>query len=162
MLVGRVVGVFGLRGDVKVAAPFFELQPGLQLMARGLHGAMRSLRVEHVRSARDHVRVRFAGVDDATAAEDLRGMALHVRPEDMPALPANAYRESELVGMQVVDATLGSLGSVAGIAHYPGSDMLIVGEKRVLLPLLEAFGVRIDRAARLIRTSLPAGFEDLL
>ena len=80
----------------------------------------------------------------------------------LPELPANEFLESELVGMEVVDRNLGALGRVNGIAHYPGSDMLIVGTKRVLVPMLVAYGVRIDRKERTIATELPAGFEELL
>ena len=162
VLVGRVVGVFGLRGDVKVAASLLELQPGLHLIARGPDGAERALVVARVRPATGHVRVLFDGVGDANAAEALRGMTLRARAAELPSLPANAYRESELVGMKVVDARLGELGDVVGVARYPGADMLVVGAKRVLIPMLEAYGVRVDRAARAVATALPAGFEELL
>jgi 16S rRNA processing protein RimM len=162
MLVGRVVGVFGLRGDVKVAASVFELQPGVRLTGRDPGGAERELRVKTVRPASGHLRVLFEGIDDATAAEALRGMTLHASSADLPPLPVNAYREAELVGMHVTDARLGALGDVVGIAHYPGADMLVVGPKRVLVPMLEAYGVVVDKATRTIKTVLPPGFEQLL
>lgn len=162
MLVGRVVGVFGLRGDVKVAASVFELQPGVRLSGRDREGAERELVVRTVRPAKGHLRVLFEGIADATAAEQLRGMTLHASLAALPPLPANAYREAELVGMRVTDARLGELGEVIGIAHYPGSDMLVVGAKRILVPMLEAYGVEVDKATRTIRTTLPPGFEQLL
>jgi 16S rRNA processing protein RimM len=162
VLVGRVVGVFGLRGDVKVAASVFELQPGVRLIGRDRAGVERELRVKTVRPAKGHLRVLFEGIGDATAAEDLRGVTLHASPAELPPLPANAYREAELVGMHVMDARLGALGDVVGIAHYPGSDMLIVGPKRVLVPMLEAYGVEVDKTTRTITTTLPPGFEQLL
>lgn len=162
MLVGRVVGVFGLRGDVKVAASVFELQPGVRVTAYDAAGAQRELRVKTVRPATGHLRVLFEGIDDATAAEGLRGMTLHASAAELPPLPANAYREADLVGMHVTDARLGALGEVVGIAHYPGADMLVVGPKRVLIPMLEAYGVEVDKAAKTIRTALPTGFEQLL
>jgi 16S rRNA processing protein RimM len=162
VLVGRVVGVFGLRGDVKVAASFLELKPGLQLVARAPGQEARTLIVERVRPATGHVRVLFEGVSDADQAGALRGVTLHANAADLPPLPANAYRESELVGMTVSDARLGDLGSVVGVARYPGADMLVIGPKRTLVPMLEAYGVAVDRAARVITTHLPAGFEELL
>jgi len=157
-----VVGVFGLRGDVKVAASLFEVQPGVRVTARDDKGAERELIVSVVRPAKGHLRVLFEGVADANAAEALRGMTLHAPLSALPALPANAYREAELVGMRVMDARLGELGQVVGIAHYPGSDMLVVGPKRLLVPMLEAYGVRVDRASRTILTALPIGFEELI
>ncbi|MBV8082138.1 MAG: 16S rRNA processing protein RimM [Candidatus Eremiobacteraeota bacterium] len=162
VLVGRVVGVFGLRGDVKVAASVLELRPGLHVLARAPGKPERALTVRGVRPAPAHLRVLFDGVDDADAAERLRGMTLHAALADLPALPANAYREVELVGMRVRDIRLGELGAVVGVAQYPGADMIVVGEKRTLIPMLEAYGVNVDRAARTITTALPAGFEELL
>ncbi|HME80851.1 MAG TPA: ribosome maturation factor RimM [Candidatus Eremiobacteraceae bacterium] len=162
VLVGRVVGVFGLRGDVKVAASFLELRPGLALTGRAPGQDARTLIIERVRPATGHVRVLFEGVTDADQAQALRGTTLHARAADLPPLPANAYRESELVGMTVTDARLGELGAVVGVARYPGADMLVVGPKRALVPMLEAYGLTVDRVARVITTRLPAGFEDLL
>jgi 16S rRNA processing protein RimM len=162
VVVGRVVGVFGLRGDVKVAASVFELQPGVRLTGRDREGTERELLVKTVRPAKGHLRVLFEGIEDVTAAEGLRGVTLHASAAALPPLPANAYREIDLVGMRVTDARLGVLGEVVGIAHYPGSDMLVVGPKRVLVPMLEAYGVEVDKATRTITTTLPPGFEDLL
>ena len=162
LLVGRVVGVFGLRGDVKVAASLFEIQPGVRLTARDARGAEREVIVSAVRPGKGHLRVLFEGVSDANGAEELRGMTLHAPISALPPLPANAYREAELVGMRVTDERLGDLGDVVGIAHYPGSDMLVVGPKRLLVPMLEAYGVQVNRAARTIATTLPPGFEELL
>ena len=115
-----------------------------------------------VRPAPQHLRVLFEGVEDADQAEALRGMTLYAALADLPPLPVNAYREVELLGMRVRDANLGELGNVVGVASYPGADMIIVGEKRTMVPLLEAYGVKVDRLARTITTSLPPGFEELL
>ena len=137
VLVGRVVGVFGLRGDVKVAASVLELQAGLRVLARAPGKPERALTVRMVRPAPAHLRVLFDGVDNADAAERLRGMTLHAALADLPPLPANAYREAELVGMRVHDVRLGELGVVPGawvkmIQH--GCPMLIqVGESRICL-----------------------------
>ena len=162
VLIGRVVGVFGLRGDVKVAASAFSLVAGQRVVARAAGKGDRSLVVRSVRPATGHVRVAFEDVDDANAADELRGAALLVASADLPPLPADAYREAELVGMRVVDEKLGDVGAVVGIAQYPSADMLVVGAKRVLIPMLAAYGLRVDRVTRTITTALPDGFEELL
>ena len=162
IVVGRVIGVFGLRGDVKVEVAAFELQPGLEVKVEGPSFQRRVLRISRVHRARGHVRVRFEGVDGAANAELLRGATLSAARAALPELPANAFLESELVGMEVVDKKLGSLGRVVGIVRYPRSDMLVVGTKRLLVPMLMAFGMRIDPKTRTIATELPAGFDELL
>ncbi|HXW76551.1 MAG TPA: hypothetical protein VEJ20_04000, partial [Candidatus Eremiobacteraceae bacterium] len=59
------------------------------------------------------------------------------------------------------DGRMGSLGTVRDVLHYPHADMLVVGERGRLVPMLRAYGVRIDRAAATIETALPEGFEEL-
>jgi len=162
IVVGLVTGVFGVRGDVKIEVGAFDLQPGLEVEVQGPAFERRTLRISQVRRSRKYVRARFEGVENATVAERLRGATIRAARSALAELPANTYLESELVGMEVIDRNLGALGRVSGIQHYPGSDMLVVGAKRVLVPMLIAFGVRVDRKKRTISTELPAGFEELL
>jgi ribosomal 30S subunit maturation factor RimM len=56
---------------------------------------------------------------------------------------------------------LGELGKVKELRRYPSCDMLVVGEKKLLVPMLHAYRFEIDPAAGEIRVSLPAGFEEL-
>jgi len=47
------------------------------------------------------------------------------------------------------------------VLHYPHADMLVVGERELLVPMLAAYGVKVDVATATILTSLPEGFEEL-
>jgi 16S rRNA processing protein RimM len=161
VIVGRVIGVFGLRGDVKVEVAAFDLTPGLGLVVEGPTFDARRLTIAQVREGPGHLRVRFEGIEDATSAEKLRGAQVRAPRADLPALPVDAYLEKDLIGMEVVDAKLGALGKVSAIASYPGSDMLVVGPKSLLVPMLKAYGMRIDPETRTITTTLPPGFEEL-
>ena len=114
-----------------------------------------------MRPHQDRLLVHFEGVDDATAAEALHGCELSALVSDLPELPANTYRDEDLIGMRVKDARLGDLGTVTSIIHYPHADMLVVGERALLVPLLGAYDVKIDTASSMITTLLPDGFEDL-
>ena len=114
-----------------------------------------------IRPHQNRLLVRFEGIDDASAAEDLHGAELSALISDLPDLPAGTYRDEDLVGMRVTDTRLGDLGAVTSIAHYPHADMLVVGARALLVPMLAAYGVKIDIAGGSISTSLPEGFEDL-
>lgn len=165
-VIGSVAGTFGLGGEVKVATSDpSDFRPGLAVIAhidrRGGARSQRDLIVAAVRPHQDRLLVRFEGIDDASGADSLRGARLSARVADLPPLPPGSYRDEDLIGMRVVDTRLGDLGAVASVAHYPHADMLVVGDRRLLVPLLAAYGVRIDAAASTISTSLPEGFEDL-
>lgn len=159
--VADVVGVFGIGGELKLRS-----DPGAVLVA----GANVVLRIQErtlatrVLSARAHKRVhvvKFEGIDDPDTASAWRGAAVLVADKTREPLPPLTYRAADLLGMRVVDQSLGVLGEVRSVRHYPQCDMLIVGEGALHVPLLQAFAVQVDTDAKEIRTALPPGFEDL-
>ncbi|HEY7982034.1 MAG TPA: ribosome maturation factor RimM [Candidatus Eremiobacteraceae bacterium] len=157
---GRIAGAFGLRGDVKVqASDPAEFAAGLRLVARMPSGVEREMIVEAVRIHKGDALLRFRDVADATAADALAGVVVFAHRTDLAPLPADTYRDADLIGLTVFDARLGDLGVVESVRHYPGSDMLVVGS--ALVPMLRAFDVRIDLVAKRVDVTLPAGFEDL-
>lgn len=160
--IARVVGVFGLRGELKLAASDPDaVRAGLKVAVHRQDGSVLTAAIAAVRKHKNNLAAKLAGIDDAAAATALHGAELRIAYDELPHLPPETYREAELVGMIVVDETLGELGTVKEVRHYPACDMLVVGAKPTLVPLLFAYGVRVDQAARRISTRLPAGFEEL-
>ncbi len=159
---GRIAGAFGLRGEVKVVANDpSDVRAGLTVVALLPDGSQRELTIRTVREQKRRLLVRFAGIDGADQAAALRGSTVLALVADLPPLPAGTYRDEDLIGMRVVDARLGPLGVVTAVAHYPHADMLVVGERSLLIPMLVAYSMKVDEPARTISTSLPDGFEDL-
>ena len=162
VVVGRVLGAFGLRGDAKVAtADASELREGLIVAARRPGAPERLLTIAHVRPRNGGVLVRFATIADVDAVRALVGAVLVAKKADLPSLPPGTFRDADLIGMRVTDARLGPLGDVRDVLHYPQADMLVVGERRMLIPMLSAYGVTIDADAASIETALPDGFEEI-
>ncbi len=160
--IGRIGGVFGVRGELKVkGADSAELRPGLTVFVTPADGAERALRVRSARSHGGMLLVAFDGIEDPETASVISGCVLFAALEDLPSLPDGTYRDEQLVGMHVVDARLGPLGDVRRVLHYPHADMLEVGERATLVPMLAAFSVAVDLATQRITTRLPDGFEDL-
>lgn len=163
--IGRVAGVFGLGGEVKVATSDpSDFRPGLSVRAyaRDLRSpGARDLVIASIRPHQDRLLVRFDGIADVTSAQALRGCDLAANVADLPQLPPGTYRDADLVGMRVSDTRLGELGVVKSVAHYPHADMLVVGDRGLLVPMLAVYGIAIDAESSLVRTSLPEGFEDL-
>ncbi len=161
VLIGRIVGTFGLRGHVKIAGSDAEIvRAGAQLDGRAADGVQRRLVIV---SAREHKRVIVAsleGISTVSEAEKLVGAQLFLEAANLPALPEGVHRASDLVGMQVVDARLGPLGEVRSVAHYPSADMLEVGD--ALIPMHRAYDVAIDLNARIITMRLPDGFDEIM
>lgn len=162
IVVGRILGVFGVRGEVKLAAPDpSALRAGLAITLRDEHGVESTSVIESIRPHKTFLVARLRGSADADAARLLQGATVAMARRDLPALPSHAYRRADLVGMQVVDAQRGALGLVVETRRYPACDMLVVGPEKLLVPMLHAYGIEVDKNAGEIRVDLPPGFEEL-
>lgn len=159
---GRIVGAFGLRGELKLDASRIgadALTVGMTVRARLADGSMRELRVRSVRVHKGRPLVAFDGIDDATQGEVLTGASLALDRSDV-ALHDGEYLDADLVGCELFDAHLGAVGAVVAVEHYPAQDMLVIGAGRSLVPLVGAFVKRIDVGAKRIEVELPAGLLD--
>ena len=166
MNAGRVAGVFGLRGELKVAPSRIgddALAAGLELRATLADGSVRALRVRALRRHQGRPLVAFDGVDDATAAQGLVGATLAIERADV-ALGEGEYFDDDLVGCALVDAAAGVLAQVVAVEHYPAQDVLLValphGAGSAMVPLVRAFVKGIDVNARRISVDLPPGLLD--
>ena len=156
---GRVAGVFGLRGELKVApsrAGADALAADVGVRAVLVDGTSRALRVRSLRLHQGRPLVAFEGVDDATAAETLVGAVLFVDRADV-AMEEGEYFDEDLVGCSLVAVDGALLGEVVAVEHYPAQDVLLVGPTRAMVPLVRAFVRNVDVAARRIIVDLPPG-----
>ncbi len=165
---GRVAGVFGLRGELKVAPSRIgddALAAGVDVRATLSDGSVRALRVRSLRRHQGRPLVSFDGVDDAGSAEVLVGATLAIDRGDV-VLADGEYFDDDLVGCALVDAGGAVLADVVAVEHYPAQDVLIVDrrrgqrEPRAMVPLVRAFVRRIDLSARRISVELPPGLLD--
>jgi len=164
---GRVAGVFGLRGELKIAPSRIgddALEAGVELRATLSDGTVRALRVRSLRRHQGRPLVSFDGVDDATAAEALVGAMLTIDRDDV-VLDAGEYFDDDLVGCALVDAAGAVVGEVVSVEHYPAQDVVIValpgaGGRRAMVPLVRAFVKGVDVRARRISVELPRGLLD--
>jgi 16S rRNA processing protein RimM len=159
---GRIAGVFGVRGELKLDASRVgddAIRPGIAVSAHLADGSIRALTVSAVRRHQDRPLIRFAGVDDATAAEALIGAQLAIARADAP-LGAGEYFDDDLIGCRILDEAGAERGVVTGVLHYPVQDMLVIGNSTTLLPLVRAFIAGVDIAAKTISVTVPPGLLD--
>ena len=163
-----MAGVFGLRGELKVAPSRIgddALAAGVELRATLADGTVRNVRVRALRRHQGRPLVSFDGVEDATAAEALVGAMLTIDRDDVE-LDDDEYFDDDLVGSVLVDAVGDVLADVLAVEHYPAQDVLIVAvrgaqrERRAMVPLVRAFVKAVDVRARRISVELPPGLLD--
>lgn len=124
----------------------FLLRPGLEVhvVPPTLRG-VRTTRVASVRDGGSGQAVRLAGVDSLGQSEELCGRYLLVDETDLPD-NLFVHDPSALVGVEVEDVSLGSLGRVRAVMQGPANDVWEVfgsfGE--VLVPVVDEFVVSVS------------------
>jgi 16S rRNA processing protein RimM len=155
MPVGRVAKAHGIRGEVRVV-PHWQDSDALDSVSEvWLEDGAQKLRpyaVEFARRVPKAFLVKFAGVDDRSAAERLHGFSVLVERALLPALDEGEFYLADLVGAKVM-APEGFLGDVIGITSHPTVDVLVVrcSDGRVVeQPLAEPWLKRVDAAEKIV------------
>jgi 16S rRNA processing protein RimM len=139
--VGRIVGVHGVRGEVKIESwtepreRIFEYQPWLLLPAPG--------RESEVRGATGGSRgkgmwARLPGIDDREAAAALIGADILIDRDLLPPPEQGEYYWTDLEGLEVVDVSGKVLGRVHHLFGTGANDVMVVrgGEREHLVPFV--------------------------
>ena len=157
LTVGVVIKPHGIRGELAIEV-VSDVEGRFELGARVFAGA-RELIVASTRPHQGRVLVTFEGVEDRSAAEELRGAELTISSEEAATLPSGAYYAHDLEGCAVVDETGGRLGTLARVEANPAHDHWIVttDDGEVMLPAVRGFIVKVDLDARTITVAPPEG-----
>ena len=140
---GRVGRAHGLDGSFYVEDTTHPLDEGTEVTVGEVRAAV-------VRRGGSGARplVRLAGVDDRNGAEALRGQTLMV-PGGREDLGPDQWYDDDLIGCRVE-----GLGEVRSVFHGPSCDVLEIGDKGVLVPLIHDAVKRVDLETREIEVDL--------
>jgi 16S rRNA processing protein RimM len=101
---GKIVSIHGIRGEVKVQ-PWADSPDFLCVFNRFyLENGAKALTAERVRTNKNMVLIKLAGVDNPDDASLLRGKVIYIDREDMPEDEDGGYLIQDLLGLEVRDA----------------------------------------------------------
>lgn len=139
ILLGRIIGAFGVRGEVKVqsftdpAGQLLRYQPWL-LKHQGVERELSGVRA---RETAKGVTASFPDVQDRDAAEALTGAEIWVPRDRLPPPAPGEFYWVDLEGMDVVTVEGVALGKVSHLFATGANDvMVVVGERERLLPFV--------------------------
>lgn len=126
VIMGRILGAFGIRGWVKVATfteqidtlcdyPQWWLRGGVLTGGAKAAEEWRSVEVTESKAHGGHVVALLATCADRTAAEMMRGAQIAVRRDSLPALADGEYYQSDLIGLEVLNTRGERLGKLVEI-----------------------------------------------
>ncbi|MFO1361084.1 MAG: ribosome maturation factor RimM [Burkholderiales bacterium] len=151
---GRVLAPHGVKGWIKVA-PFTTAPDALVRLRRWRIGGPDGWQEAEVAAAAVHganVIARLAGYGDRDRAATLRGRAVGVGRDALPATGQDEHYWVDLVGLLVVNGAGEALGTVTGLFSNGAHDVLRVGAGKGerLVPYVPAVVRSVDLAARRI------------
>ena len=158
---GRIVGLFGIKGWVKVhsyARPRAEILNSSPWQVK-LPEGWRELKVAEGRAHGQGVVVRLEGFEDRERAAQLVGAEIALRREQLPALKPGEYYWAQLEGLKVVNREGVELGVVSHLLETGANDVLVVsGDRERLIPFIAAAIRRVDLEAGVIEVDWEADF----
>ena len=134
MLLGRVIGVHGVRGWIKVHS---DTQPRENILSypawwlKGPSGWQETKLIESQNTPKN-VLALIEGVRDRDAAEKLRGTEIAIPRTLLPATEAGEYYWTDLIGCDVFDITGVRFGKVARLFETGANDVLEIRDERAM------------------------------
>ncbi|MBS0199912.1 MAG: ribosome maturation factor RimM [Proteobacteria bacterium] len=141
ILIGRVHGAFGVRGELKIESfsePPQSLLKYAPLTLRDGRGNERELEGIRGRVAAKGLVMTIPGIEDRDSAEALRGAELYVPRSVLPPPAPGEYYWIDLEGLEVVTTEGVVLGRVSHLFSTGVNDVLVVeGERERMIPFKE-------------------------
>lgn len=122
---GKIVGVHGIRGEVKVKSYTAVDKNIAAYGALTNKDATQTFSIKVTGHSKDLLRVQIQGVTDRTKAETLIGTELYAERGVLPELKnEDVFYETDLVGLKVLDEEKNEVAKVIGFYNFGAGDIL--------------------------------------
>ncbi len=166
LVVAKIVGFYGLRGQVKLKL-FTESLDSFKAMRAvyaNINDTLKPLTLKKIGLQGQSVIASFTELHDRTAAETLGKVTLVTHQNSLPELPSDEFYWKDLLGLAVKN-DVGLLGVVDGLMETGSNDVLVVkptagsvDDKERLIPYLEHVVKAVSLEKRLIIVDWDAEF----
>jgi len=155
ILLGRIVGAFGVRGEIKLESwteprsAIFRYQPWI---LRSPNGHESTLEGARGRDTGKHLVARFPGIEDRDTVEAMHGTEVFVARSALPPPNADEYYWVDLEGLDVKTVEGVALGQVSHLFSTGANDVVVVrGDRERMIPfVVPEFVKSVDFEANLV------------
>jgi 16S rRNA processing protein RimM len=145
--IGEIMGAWGLKGEIRirVLTDFPErFCPGGSFLIEGV-----PYTIEGVKSSKDGLILKLAGIESPEEAQKLRHLALEIPESELAPLPEGSFYHFQIVGLDVYSTDGVKLGSVKQVLTTGSNDVYVVETtgKEILIPAVADVVTNIDLAA---------------
>lgn len=168
LIIGKIVGVHGIRGEVKIlpltddARRFFDLKKASLLSEK--EKKLRDVQFNSARLQNNMVVCAISDLTDRDEARKLSGCFLAVERSKAASLSDGRYFITDLEGITVIDHQKGQLGVISEIIQSTGSDIIVVSRENkadLLIPFLKTVVQDVDLKSQKMNVVLPDGLYDI-
>jgi len=142
ILVGKVVGFFGLQGWIKILSHsdpkdnIFSYKTWWLKNTRKKDSAWVKHTVLKSKNQGKSLVALFDGINDRTQAENLRGLDIYIDADQLKELPEGEYYWKDLIGLQVINEQGYQFGQVVDVMPTGANDVLVVHGKETDVKVL--------------------------
>jgi len=165
--IGKIVGVHGLKGNLKVysyAESIETYRTVTKMIVKDTNGNDTCYRIAEIKA---HKRQLFLlsldGICTREQARSLTGSTLFIEQTNLPELEEGVYYWSDIIGLSVVTITDKYLGRIETVMQTGANDVYVVKSdgnnpiRETLIPALESVVQSIDLKQRTMIVDLPEG-----
>ena len=145
LLVGKIAGAFGVRGEVKVELLTDFPDRFAQIESVYLGDARVEHRICGVRNHK-HVLLDLEGVDGREQAQRMRGTLVWVPRSEAVELPDGEYYPDDIIGLEIVTDQGAVIGRIRDILSTGANDVYVVDAdgRELLVPAIRDVVTEID------------------
>lgn len=165
--IGVIVNTQGLKGEVRIYPRTDDIRRFGLLKSLSLvlpNGKNAEYEIEGIRYHKNLVLAKLVGINDASAAELLRGSTIVLAREDALPLAEGEYYYGDLIGLSVFDEDGLLLGELIDVLFTGANDVYVVKRlqgKDLLIPAIADCNIQVDLDTSRMTVKLLEGLLDL-
>ncbi|NHN26574.1 16S rRNA processing protein RimM [Flavobacterium jejuense] len=163
---GKIARKFSFKGEVLVFLDTDEpeMYQNLESVFVELNKTLVPFFIEKSALHKDKfLRVRFEDVDTEADADAIMNCEVYLPLSMLPKLEGNKFYYHEIIDFDVEDLRLGNIGKMIRVNDSNAQPLfeILKDEVEILVPMIDAFIVKIDRANKKVILDTPVGLVDL-
>ena len=111
----------------------------------------------------DFLRVNFEDINNEAEADSILNCEVYLPLSMLPKLSGNKFYFHEVIGFEIEDIRLGVFGKIISINDSSAQPLFEVlnGNTEILVPMIDAFLIKIDRVNNKVIMDLPVGLVEM-
>jgi len=163
---GKVVRKYSFKGEllVKVDTDNPKMYTKMESVFVELHKKLVPFFVERCSLHKSELlRIKFEGVDTEVDAQSMMRAELYLPLDLLPKLSGNQFYYHEVIGYAIEDIAFGPVGALTRVNDSTSQHLFEIDRngKEILIPIIDGFIEKVDRANKTIVIKAPEGLIEL-